>query len=101
MTVPILHDWPSKKAEVQEELRPYWSFRDKVVFIDGITIKGQRTTVPGHHSKKRDSSNYHINHMGTIKTRMVGCKSIYWVNMNANIEQTLKNYHMCLDFQTT
>ena len=29
--------------------------------------------------------------MGMEKTRLLACESMYWVNMNANIEEVIKN----------
>ena len=37
----IVCGWPSTKAEVWNELLPYWSFRDEIVIIDGIAIIGR------------------------------------------------------------
>ena len=42
----MLHGWPSTKAEVENELQPYWSFRDDTKFIDGTAVKGKRIIVP-------------------------------------------------------
>ena len=42
----VLHSWPSTEAEVQKDLQPYWSFRDKIAIIDGIAVKGRRIIIP-------------------------------------------------------
>ena len=36
------HGWPSNRAEVLKGVQPYWFFRDEVVVIDRIEIKGRR-----------------------------------------------------------
>ena len=33
--------WPDNKDELQEDLRPYYSYRDELVVIDGILLKRQ------------------------------------------------------------
>ena len=43
----------------------------------------------------------HIYRMDTEKKRLLTCESIYWINMNADIEDTVKNCPTCLDFQAT
>ena len=43
----------------------------------------------------------YMNHIGIRKTRLVARKSIFWINMNADIEETVKNCPTCLDFQAT
>ena len=42
----------------------------------------------------------HINHIGIEKMRTLACQSIYFINVNANIEETIKNYPTYLEFQT-
>ena len=37
----VLHVCPSTKAEIHNELQPYWSFREEKAIIDGIAIKGR------------------------------------------------------------
>ena len=41
----VLHAWLSTKAEVQKELKPYWSFRDETAIINVIAMKGRRIIV--------------------------------------------------------
>ena len=38
---PILFGWPLTKAEVQKDPQLYWSFRDEIVIMNGIAIKGR------------------------------------------------------------
>ena len=42
----VINDWLSTNAEVQKEIQPYLQFRDKIVIIDGVAIKGKRIIVP-------------------------------------------------------
>ena len=52
------------------------------------TIERQR-----YHYTRRDTrqtlDQLHSNHMGIDKPGLLTCKSIYWVNMNVNIENTI------------
>ena len=41
----------------------------------------------------------HINHMGMDKTKLLACDSIYWVNINDDINNFIKNCTTCLLFQ--
>ena len=43
----------------------------------------------------------HSNHTGIEKTRQLVNKSVYWVNMNAYIENAIKQYSTCLGFHNT
>ena len=90
----ILCVWPSTK------LQPYWSIRDEIAIIDGIAMKGRRIII---HAVLQDRvlKQLHLSHMGTEKTLLLACKSIYWINMNVDIEEMIKNCPTCLDFQAT
>ena len=37
--------------------------------------------------------------MGIEETRLLACKSIYWIGINADIETHIKNFSTCLEFQ--
>ena len=37
--------------------------------------------------------------MGTEKTQLLTRKSVYWINMNADKEHTVKQCAMCLEYQ--
>ena len=37
----IIASWPSSKDELHDDLRPYWSYRDDLVVIDAVVIKGR------------------------------------------------------------
>ena len=46
-------------------------------------------------------SQLHSSHMGVEKTRLLVCKSVYWVNMNATMENEVKHCATCLEYQKT
>ena len=39
--------------------------------------------------------------MGIKNTKLLACKSVYWVNINNDIENHIKNCSTCLEFQQT
>ena len=39
--------------------------------------------------------------MGIEKAKLLACKSVYWVNINNDVENHVKNCSMCLEFQLT
>ena len=44
---------------------------------------------------------FHSNHMWIEKMQPLPRESVYYINMNANIECTVKQYTMCLEYQQT
>ena len=63
-----------------------------------FTIKGRRIIVPTAF-QNRALKQLHFNHMCREKTMLLACESIYWVNMNADIDKTIENCSTYLDFQ--
>ena len=43
----------------------------------------------------------HSKHMGIEKMRFLGHNSVYWVNMNVDIKNTMKQCATCQDYQQT
>ena len=83
----------------KEDLQPYWTFRDEIAMIDGTAIKG-RIIIPAVLQDKV-LKQVHMNHLGTKKTRLLPYESIYWMAMNAGIEEMVKKCPSSLAFQTT
>ena len=66
--------------------------------IDGVVMKGRQIIVP-QELKQQVLDQLHINHMGIEKTKLLACKSVYWVNINNDIEKSCKTCNTCLEFQ--
>ena len=95
----IIAGWPSMKDELHSDVRPYWSCRDDLAVIDGVVMKGRQIITPT--ALKQVLDLLHTNHMGIKKTKLLAGKSIYWVNINTDIEKHMKNCTTYLEFQQT
>ena len=62
---------------------------DDLAVIDGIVMKGRCIIVP-EELQKQALEQLHSNHMGIDKTRLQAFKSIYWMTINADIENIIK-----------
>ena len=79
------------------DIRPYWSYRDDLAVIDGVIIKGRCIIIP-QELKQWVLDQLHLNHMGIKKTKLLMCKSVYWVNINNNTENDVKIVTYVLSF---
>ena len=61
-------------------------------------MKGKHIIIP-EVLKQQALDQLHVNHMCIEKTKLLGHKSIYWVNINNDIENHVKNCSTCLEFQ--
>ena len=81
-------------------MRVYWTFRDDMAVIDGIIMKGRHAVTP-EIVKAHALDKLHVNHMGIEKTKLLACELVYWVNINDDNENCIKNCTTCLTFQQT
>ena len=94
----IITGWPSTRDQLHINLRPYQFYRDVLAVIDGVVMKGRCIVVP-QDVQKQVLDQLHLNHMGIEKMKLLMCKSVYWVNINTNIENHIKSCNTCLEFQ--
>ena len=66
----IITGWPSTKDELHADLKPYWSYRDKLAVIDGIVLKGRCIVIPNS-LRQQVLDQLHTNHMGIEKLHYV------------------------------
>ena len=81
----IIAGWPHTKDELQTVIRPYWPYMDELVVIDGVLLKGRHIIIPDD-LKQQVLTQLHINHMGIEKTKLLAHESVFWHNINADIE---------------
>ena len=94
----IIAGWPDSKDETIAELKPYWSYRDKLGVIDGIILKGRCITIQNS-LRQQVLDQLHTNHMGIKKTKLLAHECVYWYSINADIEKYIKQCATCLEFQ--
>ena len=85
------------KDELYSDLRPYWSYRDDLVVIDGVVMKGSHIIIPAV-LKWHVLDQLHLNHMAVKNTKILTCKSVYWVAINTDIEKHIKFLTQVLSF---
>ena len=68
--------------------------------IDCTAVKNQRIIIP-FLLQKQILWQLHSNYMGIEKMSLFVCESVYWLNMNTDIKNTVKKFATCLDYQQT
>ena len=94
----IITGWLSTKDELHSDLRPYWSYRDDLAGIDEVVMKGRFKIIPVV-LKQQVLDQLHLNHMGIKKTKLLACESLYWVNINTDIDKHIKIVTHVLSFR--
>ena len=78
-----------------QDIQIYWPSRNELAVIDGVAVKRRQIIIIPSQLQMQTLNQLHSKHMGIEKRRLVVCKSIYWVNMNAYIENAVKQ---CLTY---
>lgn len=94
----VVQGWPQTVKELPETLRPYWSYRDELSIEDGIILKGERIIIPSS-MKAKILNQLHCAHQGIEKTKLLARDSVYWNNINSDIEKMVKSCPVCQEHQ--
>ena len=93
----VLKGWPDKRDECPEMLKPYWTYRDELSVLDGLVLKGTRIIIPN--SCREDVlDKVHEGHFGIERTKLRARDSVYWPQMNHDIETLIKTCGKCQEF---
>ena len=91
----IQEGWPSKKADVPEIVRPYFSIRDELVLEGELVLKGQRLVVPAV-IRKDMLTMIHSTHIGVEGCIRRARDSLYWPGMGTEIKEYIQRCGVCL-----
>ena len=93
----VLKGWLDKRDECPEILKPYWTYREELSILDGLVLKGTRIIIP---ISCRDDvlDKVHEGHFGIERTKLRACDTVYWPQMNHDIETLIKSCEKCQEF---
>ena len=90
----ITQGWPDTRSECPPHLHAYWNYRDELTVADGIILKGTRILVPK--SLQADVlQQLHYAHQGAEKCKLRAKGSVFWANINQDIEEMVKRCGPC------
>lgn len=94
----ILHGWPEKIQNLPDNVKSFWSFRDELSVEAGVVVKGNQILIP--ETMREDIlEQLHNGHQGIEKTQRLARESVYWVNINKDIEKLCKSCDSCSKYQ--
>lgn len=98
LTKYVRNGWPTHKLEVPSEVRPYWAFRDELFLAYGLLWKSDRIVIPSS-MRKEMLRCVHIGHLGIEKCKLRVRESMFWPNINTQLEDYISNCQACLTFK--
>ena len=83
-----------KKAQLIDEMKPYFAIRDELVVDQGIVFKRSRVVIPSSlHWEVIDC--IHYAQMGVVACLRRARLSVYWPNMTNHIKEVIKQCEPC------
>ena len=89
--------WSSSIKSVDKDLRPYWSIRNDISYLDGLVMCGSRIIVPSA-SRKRALENIHEGHQGEYKCKLKAKTGVYWPGIYREIEEMVQRCATCQEY---
>ena len=90
----IIKGWPANRRSVNPCIRHYWAMRDLLSVEDGIVLMSERVIIPLP-SRKSILETIHSGHQGITKNQLLAKTTVYWPNINQDIENFVNNCEVC------
>lgn len=94
----ISEGWPTQKQLVPSELKPYFDYKDQLIYEDGVIWKGERLLIPAAlraDMKKR----LHAAHLGYESMMRRARSTIFWPCMTKEVEQLANSCEACQELK--
>ena len=95
----IQEGWPNHKQKVPKQVREYWTFRDELVVIDGLILKGETIIVP-QALRKDVLAQIHEGHLGIERSKLRARDLVFWPGMTKQIENIVTNCSTCQELRS-
>ena len=96
----ITKGWPKQRHEYPDNLKGFWNYHDELSILDGLILKGTWIVIP-EQCKDEIFDQLHEGHFGVDHTKMHARKSVYWPQINKDIEQLVKSCEICQEHSHT
>ena len=80
-----------ERSKVPEAIRPYFAFRDEIVYCNGLLFRGNQLVVPKVMQAEM-LSRIHESHQGIVKSKQHARSVLFWPGMNSQIEDIVSQY---------
>ena len=91
----VIAGFPSMKADLPVELRPYWPVHENLSVDDGLVVYGRRLVVPAA-LRQQVLHQLHSSHLAKEKTKQRARQIIFWPGIDNDIENVVRR---CLECQ--
>ena len=90
----IIKGWPHSRSECGKNLQDFWNYRDELSVLDGLVLKGSCIVI-SESCRDEILNDLHEGHFGIDRTKVHTRDSVYWPNINKDIESLVKTCDLC------
>ena len=90
----VLAGFPSMKADLPVELRPYWPVHENLSVDDDLVVYGRRLVVPAA-LRRQVLQQLHISHLGKEKTKQRARQIVFWPGIDNDIDNVVRRCPPC------
>ena len=94
----VTQGWLVERSKVPEAIRPYFAFRDEIIYCNGLLFRGNQLVVPKVMQAEM-LSHIHESHQGIIKSKQHARSVLFWPGMNSQIEDIVSQCATCAQFR--
>ena len=91
----IMSGWPDERKKCHPDLLTFCNYRDELTIANGLILKGTKIMIPDN-LREYMLNNIHTSHLGIDKCKNCARMSIFWPNMNKDIQEKIGNCKICL-----
>ena len=94
----VKQGWPSDKALLPPEIRPYWSFRDEISIHEGVLLKSDQVIIPSS-LRQEMLTKIHKAHQGADSSIRRARETLFWPAMSAAIRHACSTCGICAQYK--
>ena len=99
LTSTVTNGWPQYINQCPEDIVPSWNFRNEIVVLNGVLLKGNRVIIPNN-MQEEVVMKIHTGHQGIEECRLRARDTVYWCGINAYIDNMVNKCSVCQHNQT-
>ena len=90
----VQEGWPESSKDVTQEVSPYFSLRDEIVFMKGVLWKGDRCIIPKS-MRRKILKMIHAARSGIEACLKLAREYVYWPGITAQVKEHVKACEAC------
>ena len=90
----VLVGFPAHKTQLQDDLKPFWKFRNDLSVFANLVMYKDRTIVP-QSLKKLVLDRLHAAHMGETKSFLRAKHTVFWPGITSQLRDRIQNCTQC------